>query len=312
MGERKKILYPGHRRFYFGRSRGFKYDMFLELLKEELARQHDILCWGWGYRYNWTEKTIHEAIDFFGKPDIILADSLYNVGGLSKIGAVRANIVGDFYVGMGNGHLKRHLRIFEHYDVLLCAYYSAVRLAREYFPEEKCVFWPHSVDINWFRNYERDRPVDVIFAGAVQESLYGPDRQRIQHMLIEMRVEEGIDAIPRLKRYYGAYVDALNMTKMAISNNTKWGFMPHKVLEIMACGAMLLTDRCEEFDLVGIKDGEHVVIYNDLDDLRDKIHYYLENDSERERIAYNGYYLTVKEFNMADAARKMVEVLGGI
>ena len=50
---------------------------------------------------------------------------------------------------------------------------------------------------------------------------------------------------------------------------------------------------------------------NSLDDLRDKIYYYLENDEERERIAYGGYWLVGKRFNMADSVRKLVEMLSG-
>ena len=39
----------------------------------------------------------------------------------------------------------------------------------------------------------------------------------------------------------------------------------------MACGSFLLTDRYIEFDMLGFKDGEHLVIYEDLDDLKEKI-----------------------------------------
>ena len=312
MGDRKKILYLGNRRLYHGWGRGFKYDMFLELLKEELARQHDVLCWGWGYRYNVTRRSrIMDAIDFFGVPDIILADSLYGVGSIGNLNVVKGNVVGDFYPKMAERHFHRHIACFKNYDVLFFVCNSGLLLAKEHLPDKKCVFWPWSVDTNFFRNYDRDRPVDVLFAAALTKSLYGPERRFIQHMVAEMG-REGLSVFPKLKRYFGAYVDALNKTKIAISNNSRHGFMPKKVLEIMACGALLLTDKCEEFDMVGIEDGKHVVIYDSIDDLREKIHYYLKNDSEREEIAFDGYTLAVREFSMADAARTMVETLSDV
>jgi len=242
---------------------------------------------------------------------MILADSLYNITGAVDIDVVKANIMGDFYYGMAEKHLIMHIACFERYDVLFGVCNSAVRLAKEYLPDKKCIFWPWSVDTNFFRNYDRDRPIDVFFGAAVQSSLYGPDRRLIQHMLIEM-YKEGLNVRPRAKIYFGEYVDLINASKIAISNNSKHGFMPKKVLEIMACGALLLTDRCEEFDMIGIEDGKHVVIYDDLDDLREKIYYYLKNDSEREEIASEGCDLVTSEFNMRTAAHNMVEILSDV
>jgi spore maturation protein CgeB len=165
------------------------------------------------------------------------------------------------------------------------------------------------VDTNFFRNYNRDRLVDVFFGASVQESLYGPDRKRIHYMLIDM-YNQGFNTEFKTKKYvYGDYVDRMNASKIGVNNNSKFGFMTKKALEIMACGALLLTDKCEEFDEMGIEDGENVVIYNDLNDLQDKIYYYLANNSERERIAQNGYELVLDRFSMRDAARRLVEVV---
>jgi len=314
MSERKKILVLGNRKLYHGLGRGFKYDMFLELLREELARQHDVLCWGWGYRYNWREDVqLSGVIDFFGKPDIVLTDSLYDFThlGILDIDAVKVHIMGDFYYGMSERPFHKSLKAFKQYDILLAVSNSALLLAKEQFPDKECIFWPWSVDTNFFRNYDRDRPIDVFFAASVQEQLYGPDRKLIQQILMEMQLE-GFNTWTGRKAYFGDYVDMMNASKVSVGNNSKFGFMTKKALEVMACGALLLTDKCEEFDMVGIEDGEHVVVYNDLDDLRDKIYYYLKNDSERELIAFNGYDLVINEFSTRDAVHKMMEIISNV
>jgi spore maturation protein CgeB len=103
----------------------------------------------------------------------------------------------------------------------------------------------------------------------------------------------------------------MNASKIGVSNNFKYGFMTKKVLEIMACGALLLTDKCEEFDVLGFEDGKHIVIYDDLDDLRDKIYYYLANDSKRELIASEGYKFVAGEFNMRNGIRRVMDIVIG-
>jgi len=314
MDSRKSILVLGNRRHYYGLGKGFKVDMFLEQLREELSRQHDVLCWGWGYRYHWREnRHLSEVVDFFGKPDIILTDSLddYTWLGMQDIDAVKVHIIGDFYPKMNDRPFSKSIQCFEQYDVLLATCNTSLLLAEEHLPEKKCVFWPFSVDTNFFRNYDRYRPIDVFFGASSAVNIYGPDRKLIEKTLGGMQ-REGFNIESGKRHYYGDYVDYLNASKIGVSNNFKHGFMTKKVLEIMSCGALALTDRCEEFDMVGIKNGEHVVIYDDLDDLREKIYYYLANDYRREEIAFNGYNMVLSKFSMRDAAHRLVEIVSNV
>lgn len=55
----------------------------------------------------------------------------------------------------------------------------------------------------------------------------------------------------------------------------------------MACGGFLLTNYQDEIAEYFV-NGEELVIYSDLDDMCEKIKYYLEHDEERERIAKAG------------------------
>ncbi len=265
VSEYKKILYLGNRRLYHGSGRGFKRDVFLELFREELSRRHDVLCWGWGYRYNWEKhRQLSDVIGFFGTPDIVLTDDFYNYTnlGISSINAVKVHIIGDFYYGMPEPILRRSIELFKQYDVLLAVCCSAVRLAKEHLPGKKCYFWPWSVDINFFRNYSRDRPIDVFFGASSAVDIYGPNRKLIEGMFKGMQ-REGFNIEYGKRFFYGDYVDKMNASKIGVSNNFKYGFMTKKVLEIMACGALLLTDKCEEFDVLGFEDGKHIVIYDD-------------------------------------------------
>ncbi|MBP5623558.1 MAG: glycosyltransferase family 1 protein [Lachnospiraceae bacterium] len=52
-------------------------------------------------------------------------------------------------------------------------------------------------------------------------------------------------------------------------------------------------------------DGEDLVIYYDLNDLKEKIAFYLANDDIRTKIAENGHKKAIAVFNIDDRLKKM-------
>lgn len=66
-----------------------------------------------------------------------------------------------------------------------------------------------------------------------------------------------------------------------------------RVFEAMACGAFLLCDTQRDVTTL-FKDGEHLVQFQDVDDLRRKIVHYLAHPLERSRIAEQGRRETLK------------------
>ena len=62
-----------------------------------------------------------------------------------------------------------------------------------------------------------------------------------------------------------------------------------RVFETLACGALLITDRIIGNGMEDLfVDGEHLVLFDDENDLVQKIQYYLTHEDERARIAYQG------------------------
>jgi spore maturation protein CgeB len=66
-----------------------------------------------------------------------------------------------------------------------------------------------------------------------------------------------------------------------------------RVFEAMACGAFVLCDTQRDVEAL-FKDGEHLVLFHDADDLRRKITHYLAHPNERLRIAELGRRETMK------------------
>lgn len=78
--------------------------------------------------------------------------------------------------------------------------------------------------------------------------------------------------------------------------------------EIPACGGFQMTPYCEDLER-HFEIGEEVVVYMDPDDLVDKIRFYLENESERRRIAEAGYRRAQRDHS---ATHRMKDLLAEV
>ena len=79
-----------------------------------------------------------------------------------------------------------------------------------------------------------------------------------------------------------------------------------RLFETMATGSFLLTDRIPTIEEL-FTDGKHLVLYDSLDDMVDKARYYLEHDSEREKIALAGYEEVIKNHTIDKRVDVMME-----
>ena len=82
-----------------------------------------------------------------------------------------------------------------------------------------------------------------------------------------------------------------------------------RVFEALACGAFLLVDDQRDVREL-FKDGEHLVIYKDIEDLRAKVSYYLKNDDERKRIAENGRREVLEKHTYRHRVKAILDIVG--
>ncbi len=67
------------------------------------------------------------------------------------------------------------------------------------------------------------------------------------------------------------------------------GFVSNRIWEVMSPGGFMLHQRVDNLQrATGLRAGAHYVVYEDLNDLQDKIHYYMEHADERETIRKRG------------------------
>lgn len=80
-----------------------------------------------------------------------------------------------------------------------------------------------------------------------------------------------------------------------------------KVYETVACKCFLLVDDQKDVKSL-FEDGKHLVIFKDIEDLREKIAHYLNNPEEREKIAEQGYAKVIQKHTYLHRIEKLIQL----
>lgn len=90
-------------------------------------------------------------------------------------------------------------------------------------------------------------------------------------------------------RTTGAWMSfAYSKSKLVFNQSVKHD-VNMRVFEAMACQRVLVTDHSEELEQMGLKDGEHCLMFRTADELMEKVAWALSHDEERETIAQAGF-----------------------
>lgn len=96
----------------------------------------------------------------------------------------------------------------------------------------------------------------------------------------------------------------LNITLRSILSG-----IPQRAFDIMGCGGFLLSNFQSDF-LEHFVPDEDFVFYESYEDLINKVHYYLENEEERKRIARNGYEKVKKYHTYENRVEEILSIIG--
>lgn len=98
-----------------------------------------------------------------------------------------------------------------------------------------------------------------------------------------VRIHPPIDYNSEIYKVYFSSKINLNITMRAIESG-----IPQRIFDIMSVGGFVLTNEQEEIEEL-FTPGVDLVTFQSLDEMKDKIGYYLSHERERIRIAMNGY-----------------------
>lgn len=150
-------------------------------------------------------------------------------------------------------------------------------------------------------NYLKTRD-DVSFFGDSHKSLLFNILSRINHRLtgkyFDMNEVRGLD-----------YVKVIKESKIGIGVNLKENipyYTSDRLTHYMMFGTFFMT-----YYFPNIRDlfsENELVYYENIEDLNDKINFYLKNEYEREKIARNGQKKILEEYNTKNIVKMMLEI----
>jgi len=98
----------------------------------------------------------------------------------------------------------------------------------------------------------------------------------------------------------------INVSTHVVTNHK--GYLNHRNFEVMGCRGFLMVDKVAGIENI-FEDKKYCVFYESLDDLIEKAKWYLTNDRERFRIAYEGNVYAVSRFNAFEWVRKLEKIV---
>jgi spore maturation protein CgeB len=107
------------------------------------------------------------------------------------------------------------------------------------------------------------------------------------------------------KAYY------LSKINMNITLHTITQGLPLRIFDIMGVGGFVLSNYQPAIDDL-FEIGKEIEVYHDLDEMEDKVRFYLSHDSSRQLIAINGYKAVKENYDNTVLIRKMLEIASAI
>ncbi len=95
----------------------------------------------------------------------------------------------------------------------------------------------------------------------------------------------------------------LNHTMRAIRTG-----LPQRIWDVLGCGGFLLTNYQAELPAF-LEIGKHVAAYENVQEAKELIAYYLTHDDEREEIAENGYRFAKESNKVTNRATEMIRIV---
>ncbi len=121
--------------------------------------------------------------------------------------------------------------------------------------------------------------------------------------LVRVRYMGSVDYWSELPKVFHASKINLNFT----IPNIKSG-IPLRVWDVLGAGGFLMTNYQAEIPLY-FKEGEDLICFDGVEDLREKAAYYLEHEEERRQIAKNGYEKVKQYHGYVDRIQKILAIV---
>lgn len=289
-----------------------RYNWGHQLFRNEVGKHHDVLYYGNGYPNYDKSLTAPEIIKKYGPFDLLLTYGLRYTLPFEGIGDVtikKAHVVIDLFpphpAGYKGGMHTRY-KPFVHknkYDILFHRQRSQAGYLKEIGCFTPAYWFPFSVDTDIYRKLKFPKKYDVLTSATIRPDVY-PNRGKVNQLVKRMGLKAVTGRVVHQK-----YINTINQSKICIISTNCFNSPNMKFTEFTSCGSFVLSDKPADMAELGFEDMKHMVIYKDINDLQDKIKYYLTHEKERELIAKQGMNFTRKHHNNTFRVEQMFQAI---
>jgi len=166
-------------------------------------------------------------------------------------------------------------------------------------------FVPKGYDQNLLCNLNLERDIGFGFIGNTEHATY----EKRKTFLEQARDLFGLSII---KTKSGEdYLKMLNRISFFLSADIGFDEYMVKNFEAMACGCVLFTydQGAKENSALGFRDMHNVVLYNDMETLKEKLSLLGENEELANKIAKSGQLLAETRFTFESAGKQIVDAI---
>jgi len=306
-----------------------RYNWGHQLFKNEFAKHHDVVYYGKGFtgfnpklavpqiikdlskrKKKHKGHKSHKSFDIILTYDMKYSESFKGLGVITDIPKVHIQV--DYKTKSDMSFIRkpgfssyRNLdKCFrrEKFDLIFAFVTPIVESIKTNLKMKRVYFLPFCVDINVYKNLGLEKDIDVMAVFSFSTSF--PNRRGVQRLVEKLEIKSSTNRVTRHK-----YVETINRSKIFVHSNSIYRYLNMKYSEVLACGTLFLTDKPKDFEEEGFVDGKHLVLYDNLEDLEDKIKYYLEHDEEREQIARQGMEFVRENHSCAVRVKQFTEIV---
>ena len=295
--------------FLLGRNRIGKKSWGLDLFARALVKQHDVIYCGKDHNIDFNgTMTVPEMLrQYRQKIDLIVSYLGYTFYGLEQIADIpKVHFFGDYgksAMGIHNTENYDRYLISCKNDMIISSTLSIRDLARGRKLAPIIHHLPFGVDTYLFYDRGVPRDIDVMASFTSRRDLY-PHRKDVQKLIKHMGIRYFVGSVDNWK-----YIDMMNRSKMFANSSPMLKITTHKCLEAMACGTFLFTNKLDDMESYGYVDGENLVVYDGMDDLKQKIQYYMKHEDERNEIAKKGMLLVRENYSNERMVERFTEMV---
>ncbi|MFH1482484.1 MAG: glycosyltransferase [Patescibacteria group bacterium] len=291
-----------------------KYNRGHQLFRNEIGVQHPTIYYGSGYpnyNPNLSAKEIIKSCYKTDKPDIILTygyrytKQFRNLGEITNIVKIHFEI--DYFppTGKYKGVMAEDNIMIRNnkYDLIFGVVGRVVKHLKENKICDKIFLLPFSVDTNIYKPLNVNKDIDVLAAFTTRDDVY-PNRNKIHRMLNKMKITKITGKV-----IHQHLIRSINRSRIVITSNNIFNSLSMRYTETLGCGGFLLADRPEDFDELGYVDGKHLVLYKDINDLKEKILFCLQKPKFRKFISKNGYEFVTKNHSNIVRVKQFTDII---